>query len=103
MLSRNQKSAETCEQDVTPDQRRKVSYLVVVWVLSVSFQSFVLCHLVITHVGKSPRKLAGKGARISSYLINSYSLNSAQHTIQYALKDSPLFLKVFPADYRGQY
>ena len=33
----------------------EVSYLVVVWVLSVSFQSFVLCHLVIAHVGNSPR------------------------------------------------
>ena len=61
MLSRNQKSAETCQQDVTPDQRRKVSYLVVVWVLSVSFQSFVLCHLVIAHVGNSPRNWRGKG------------------------------------------
>ena len=30
-------------------------YLVVVWVLSVSFQSFVLCHLVIAHVGNLPR------------------------------------------------
>ena len=55
ILRRNQRSEGTCEQDVTPDQRRKVSYLVVVWTLSVSFQSFVLCHLVIAHVGNSPR------------------------------------------------
>ena len=71
MLSRNQKSAGTlCEQDVTTDQQRKVSYLVVVWVYSVSLQSFVLYHLVITGTRRQlTKKLARKGARVSSYLI----------------------------------
>ena len=74
MLSRNQKSAETCQQDVTLYQRRKVSYLVVVWVLSVSFCIMSFGDRTLRQLTE---KLAGKGARISSYLINSYSLNTA--------------------------
>ena len=42
-----------------------------------------------------PKKLAGKRARISSYLINSYSLNTATDTIQYTLR-RPFISQSFP-------
>ena len=72
MLSRNQKSAETCEQDVTPDQL-SCSGLGIVSVFSV----FCILSFGDRTRRQLTKKLAGKGARISSYFIYSYSLNTA--------------------------
>ena len=113
MLSRNQKSARTLsERDVTPDQRRKKQFFLVLQNiycrLAIILLWFGYCqclfsllyfqsHLVIA--GTRPqltKKLAAKRARISSYLIKWYSLNTASDRIQYTQRTPLLiFLRVF--------